>query len=92
MYKNQDELDRIRAELQEVIPGQKICSLSIVRDCAVAAEIQIPVKGNAPQIKRLEQLGWIKARRRKITNIPNWERCQYEGFSFVQVMRIQIVY
>ena len=92
MYKNQNELDRIQKELQEVIPGQKIRSLSVVHDCAVAAEIQIPVKGNAPQIKKLEQLGWIKTRRRKITSIPNWERCQYEGFSFVQIMRKRIMY
>lgn len=92
MYRNQNELDRIQAELQEVIPGQKICSLSVVGDRVVAAEFQIPVKGNASQIKKLEQLGWIKARRRKITNIPNWERCQYEGFSFVQIMRKRIMY
>lgn len=92
MYKNQNELDRIQAELQEVMPGQKICSLSVIDDCAIGAEIRIPVKGNAPQIKRLEQLGWRKTRRHKVTNIPNWERCQYEGFSFVQIMRKRIMY
>lgn len=91
MYKNQIEIDRIQAELQEVVSGQKIRSLSVIDDCAIAAEIQIPVRGNAPQIKRLEQLGWRKTRRYKITNIPNWERCQYEGFSFVQIMRKRIV-
>lgn len=88
MFKNQKKVDQISAELHEVAPGAKIQNWRLDHDNSVIeVTARIMVKGNSLVIKTLEQMGWEKLRCEKVTSADFWGRCQYEGHSFVQIMR-----
>ena len=62
-YDNKERLIQIERELDAVFPGERISSLSIVKNCAVFAYATLKEKGHTEQIQNLEALGWRKQKR-----------------------------
>ncbi len=89
MYKNQKEIDRVMEEMQQVSAESVFFSFLTDDNYAVQMEMCIPVKGNTEYIRKFEELGWRNIRCFKVESYfwGRREKCQDEGYSFVQLMR-----
>lgn len=91
MYDNQNEIDKIKKQIQQIFPELGISSYGLDGNMVTSMGITIPIKGNSKVIKRLEELGWKKLHQKKVrTDNDKYTRCQYDGYVMHQIMQLDI--